>query len=418
MIQDFVNKQFYYLFLFTLVFGVILYNPTGFEYADEISALLLILLFCFALFKSKDWAFNKAFLITIAIFMFYVCYSIYIDSNSKRAIVTDLIIQMKPYVAFFAVYQLRPVFSEKRKILLQDICILLWVIFLPIGLFGFYDEYFIGRILKHPTYYAASIVSLSLIYLFCSNYTLKDRIICILMLFIAVSSGRSKIYGFFAMSSVIILYFSNVSKIKLSFKTIFIGLSTLLVILYVAWEKIQLYFISGFTGEVQEDLIARFVLYNTSIEVFNDYIPFGSGLASFATYASGAYYSDIYVKYGIENVWGMTRADWPFIADTYYPSLAQFGLFGVFLYLLFWFYILRKAFLFLLRSKNAKYFVLTLLITGYIFIENIADASITSNRGYFMMMLLGLIMSELKQNELNEIYCSSSNVIKSNEHVL
>lgn len=402
MIQDFINKQFYYLFIFALLFGVILYNPLGFEYADEICALLLIILFLYVLFRSKDWAFNKAFLFTVFIFLFYTCYSIYIESNSKKAILTDLIIQMKPYVAFFTVYQMRPIFNNKRKKLLQDICLLLWFLLLPIGIAGFFNEYIIGRILDHPTYYAASIVSLSLIYLFCSNYTLKDRIICILMLFIAISSGRSKIYGFFAMSTVIILYFSNASNIKLSFKTIVIGLATLLLIFYVAQDKIQLYFFQELTGEKEEDLLARFVLYATSIDIFRDYMPFGSGLASFATHASGAYYSHIYVEYGIDNVWGMTRSGWDFIADTYYPSLAQFGLAGVFLYLLFWFYILRKTFLFFLKNKNPKYLVISLLITGYIFIENIADASITSNRGFFMMLLLGLIMAELKQNEINK----------------
>ncbi len=417
MTQDFISKQFYYLFLFTLVFGIILYNPTGFEYADEISALLLLLLFCFALFKSKDWAFNKAFLLTIGIFLFYTCYSLYIGSNSKRAIVTDLIIQMKPYVAFFAVYQLRPVFSYGQKKLLKDICLLLWFILLPLGLLGFISNFYINAVMVHVTYFAAAIVCLSMIYLFCSNYTLKEKIIFLIMLSVALSSGRSKIYGFFALSAVVILYFGNISNIKFSLKNIIIGLATIGVICYVAWEKIQLYFIFGFTGEVEEDLIARYVLYTTSIDIFKDYIPFGSGLASFATHTSGAYYSDIYVKYGIEHVWGMTRADWPFIADTYYPSLAQFGLFGVFLYFSFWFYILRKTFLFLWRTKNSKYFTLTLLITGYILIENIADASITSNRGYFMMMLLGVIMSELKQNELNQSDCSSPNVID-NEQVL
>ncbi|MDL2279013.1 O-antigen ligase domain-containing protein, partial [Parabacteroides sp. OttesenSCG-928-G07] len=154
MVQEFINKQFYNLFLITLLFGVILYNPIGFESADELCALLLLLMFLYAVFKSADWAFNKVFLFTLFVFLFYTGYSFYIGSNTKMAILTDLIIQMKPYLAFFAVYYLKPVFSPQKKKLLKDISIVLWFILLPIGIVGFFHEHFIGWIMKHPTYYA------------------------------------------------------------------------------------------------------------------------------------------------------------------------------------------------------------------------------------------------------------------------
>lgn len=401
MIQDFINKQFYNLFLITLLFGVILNQSIGFDFADELCALLLLLMFLYAVFTSAEWAFNKVFLFTIFIFLFYTGYSFYIGSNTKMAILTDLIIQMKPYLAFFAVYQLKPLFNNERKKLLQDVCVVLWFCLLPLGIAGFFHEHVIGWVMGHATYYAACIVSISLIYLFCSNYTLKDKIIFLIMLFLAVSSGRSKIYGFYAFSAVMILYFGNINNIRFSFKNILIMLITLGLVIYVAWDKIYLYFVSGLTetGEEQKELLARFVLYATSLEIFQDYIPFGSGLASFATHASGAYYSDTYVEYGINSVWGISKTGWDFIADTYYPSLAQFGIAGVILYMLFWLYILRKTFLSFLRTKNAKYFIIAILITGYLAIENIADASFTSNRGFFMMMLLGTIMSDLKYSE-------------------
>lgn len=410
MMQDFINKQFYYLYIITLIFGILLYNPIGFKPADEICALLLLIMFIYSIFKSKDWAFNKAFLFTIFIFIFYTGYSLFIGSNTKTAIFTDLIIQMKPYLAFFAVYQLKPVFSKNQKKLLRDICLVFWFILLPIGLIGLVDPFFIGKVMKHPTYYVAAIVALSLTYLFCGNYSYKERIIFLIMLSIGLASTRSKFYGFFALATVVILYFGKATNIKFSFKNILILLGTVAIICYVAWGKIQLYFIQGLTGEVEKDLIARYVLYATSINIFIDYMPFGSGLASFATHASGAYYSDIYAKYGIEHVWGISKSVWDFIADTYYPSLAQFGVAGIFLYAFFWIYILKKAFLFFLQSKKAKYITIALLITGYITIENVADASITSNRGLFMMMLLGLVMAELKymkQQNRNEQHSST-----------
>ena len=84
-------------------------------------------------------------------------------------------------------------------------------------------------------------------------------------------------------------------------------------------------------------------LYYFSVRIFRDYIPFGSGFASYGTYASGEYYSPIYAKYSMKHMHGLNEADPNFIADTYYPALAQFGLVGLFLFFLFWYYLTHKA---------------------------------------------------------------------------
>ena len=43
---------------------------------------------------------------------------------------------------------------------------------------------------------------------------------------------------------------------------------------------------------------------------------------------------------------------------------------------------------------------MSLLIIGFLAIENVADATLTSSRGLFMMMFLGLIMSEDKNTSV------------------
>ena len=72
-----------------------------------------------------------------------------------------------------------------------------------------------------------------------------------------------------------------------------------------------------------------------SIEILADYFPFGSGFATYGTFASGVHYSDIYAQYGMDNIYGLTKSYYSFVADTYYPSLAQFGVVGVCLFFLF-----------------------------------------------------------------------------------
>ena len=106
MIQEFINKQFYNLFIFTFIFGLVLYGTIGFDSIDEICACILLILFIFATFKTPDWAINKSFLAVSSVFIFYTIYSFYIHSNSAKGIISDMIIQFKPYLAFFAVYYL------------------------------------------------------------------------------------------------------------------------------------------------------------------------------------------------------------------------------------------------------------------------------------------------------------------------
>ena len=95
-------------------------------------------------------------------------------------------------------------------------------------------------------------------------------------------------------------------------------------------------------------------------------------------------------------VWGLTRGGWYFVADTYYPSLAQFGIVGVCLFILFWIYLFQKSFVFLNKTNIIQYFVIFVLSAGFLFIENVADASFTSNRGFFIMMFLGVLLSTQK----------------------
>ena len=233
------------------------------------------------------------------------------------------------------------------------------------------------------------------------------------MLALGLISTRSKFYGFYALSLMCILFFSNVKNIRITPKNILLFIITLVLILFVAKEKISLYFIDNLSVDNEKDLIARFVLYTTSFEIFRDYFPFGSGFASFATFSSGVYYSNIYQEYGIERVWGISKDFYNYIADTYYPSLAQFGIVGVILYAYFWIYILRKSFRFFKQKNSAKHMVIVLLITCFFGIEGVADSTFTTHRGFFILMLLGLTLSEMKYinntNAKNEINESSAN---------
>ena len=156
----------------------------------------------------------------------------------------------------------------------------------------------------HPSCYAAIVTALSLTYLYCGKYSKKEKAMFLLMLLVGIASGRSKFYGFYALSIFMIFYLGKIENLKFDFKNTTALLLLLVAMAFVAREKLDLYFVQGLseTESEEKDLLARFVLYATSFKLFVDYLPFGTGLASFGTHASGVYYSNIYTKYGIDSV--------------------------------------------------------------------------------------------------------------------
>ena len=127
-----------------------------------------------------------------------------------------------------------------------------------------------------------------------------------------------------------------------------------------------------------------------------DYFPFGCGLASFASFPSQEWYSNVYYEYGINNVWGLSLKNPGFICDAFYPSLAQFGFAGLILFIWYWVYaygFLRT----MLRTDARKYkypFIIGSLIICYILIESTTGNVISQNVGVMPIMLLGIVAAQ------------------------
>lgn len=380
-------------------------NNIGFSYVDEICVVLILILYIIKVYECPDWKFNKTFLFVLAVFVFYLIYSILIGSNVIKGILLDFFIQLKPYLAFFCVYALKPELSPNQKKITKQIvlilCIYLFLVgFLDIGTGG-------GKLIKilfgHHSRFATATSILALLYLYCSDYTKIDKMIFVFLLALGLLSGRSKAFGFFALCTLMLIYMNDSFRMKLNTKnTIFILLAIGLTA-FVARDKIQLYFITGGFGDGRsaEDLYARMALYYFSSTIFMDYIPFGSGFASYATYASGEYYSPIYEELYMNNLHGLTKSNPDFIADTYYPALAQFGFVGAALFFLFWANLAYKG-IKVYDKGYRKEVTIALMIIFFFLIECTSDSTITHNRGIFLMMVLGMIFSDIQKETNNE----------------
>jgi O-antigen ligase len=136
---------------------------------------------------------------------------------------------------------------------------------------------------------------------------------------------------------------------------------------------------------------ARFALHYTSVLIAVDHFPFGTGLASFASHASRVYYSDVYHRYGLANIWGLSPQYPEFITDTFWPMvLGEGGVLALVAYFCF-FLLLAKHFWAAARRTDVKREHRFLLLAAFfLLIGSISES--TSSHIYDSTMQSALVM--------------------------
>lgn len=357
-----------------------------FDSIDEIYPWLLFGLFLFS--KKK---FSKPFFIFIGISVFYLVYSIIIRSNVLDAIFFDFIIETKPYLTFFSVLCLKPKFTIKQINLLKKISLFCFPILLLIGFLHYGQEQTTkGEILAGARFASACVTIALSYYLFTKKDGVKTMVICMLIYSIGLLIPTSKYIGEYA---CIIFLFYSIGRKRRVWNRVFVVLF-FIIISYVVYNIIQddinLYFLTND--------IARNALFITSFSILNDYIPFGSGLGSFANSASAIWYSPLYTQYELDGIFGLAKGEASFVSDTFFPVLAQFGYVGVLLFLTFLQYIYKSARLYCQYTGNLKSYKVSLIILISIIIESTADATFIGNRGVGMMLILALSLYDFEDN--------------------
>ena len=392
-----LNKIFYGLFFLMLIVGVYTYQMLWFQSSDELITLLMALLCMLDMLANKNHQRYKGLFAVVGVMTFYLLYSMFaLQYNTPKAILYDFFIQIKPFIAFYAAYSMGVRFDASQKQFLKRLCVFLSGLMLLIILSGFGMKFFF-----HVAHYGIISTVLFLIYYYCSyqNLTKRDKIVMMLLLAVGFFSTRSKFYGFFVVAMYIFFWYKPGILVRVKLKQWITIALVFCVVLYVAWGKINYYFISSglFTGsEDQKDSFARAILYVRSPEILMDHFVFGSGLASYATYSSGDVgYSRVYENYNIENVWGLQEGDCPFVSDTFFPELVQFGIVGIILFFYFWVWVYRK-----IKPRDAdveslQLYKIGLLIIAFATIESVAGSAFLQGSGIIVMILLGFVVRDV-----------------------
>ena len=394
-----IRKTYFWIHLYMLFIQIL--APAIFKSADELGVLFMLILI------GLDMAFNrqimryKGMFMVIGILAFYAVYSLsFLHFNTGKAILVDFVIESKPFVPFFISFAIAPRYTHKECQIMKASALLIAFVLLLIFVTGLTHT-----ILYHVAYLGSTAFICFLTYIFCSigsDGTIKRRdiILACTILAIGLCCTRSKYFGEAVMALFFLFFYRPGMFRQIKMKQVVIICLVFAAVLAVSWQKINYYFIVGngdtFDPEVIQSF-ARPALIGGAFLILCDFPMLGSGLASYATYASSpsVNYSSIYSLYDLDKVFGLSEQMPDFICDMFYASFAQFGIVGIGLFIFFFVWIYQRLRL-VLHEENHIMFFTGVLMIAYIMIENVGSTFFSQSGGLYTMMLLGAIIGKYR----------------------
>lgn len=364
----------------------IVYFPTCIAYNDlpgfsSIDEAMTILLFLYTITKfgsrytnRKPWS---EFFVCISIMAFYVGYSLMFGANVAESVWMDLMQEIRPYTIVFCTWILNPQFTKKqKKWMLATMVVTLgsWIFYHPESLQSENAEF--------PVLGQLAICTGMAWYLLTEPIK-RNKYIALALVLTGMIAPKFKFMG----EVVCFIAFVFFLKKRLNFrspKTMIYCTILVAIILTVTWTRFDGYYVSGLSN----DELARPMTYKTSLKILYDYFPFGSGMGSFACNGAWKYYSPLYYKYKLNDIWGLDEGG-GFICDAYYPTLAQFGIVGVFFFLWFW----KRRMSAINVIVDMRYYRVAMITICCLAIEQTADSSWLSGKGMGYCMLLALCLN-------------------------
>lgn len=334
--------------------------------------------------NSRPW---KEFMVCLSIIAFYTIYSLCFGENVSGGVWLDLMQEIRPYSIIFCTWILNPQFTKKQKkwMLITMIATLFsWIMYHPQALDSQVEAEF-------PVLGQLAICTGMSYYLFTKD-TKMNRLIALGLVLTGMLAPKFKFMG----EVVCFIAFVFFLKHRLNFKspkTMIYCVVVVTVIMMITWTRFDTYYVSGLDNEY----LARPMTYKMSLKILWDYLPFGSGMGTFACNGAWRYYSPLYYKYDLNGIWGLNEGG-GFICDAYYPTLAQFGIVGVFFFCWFW----KRRLAAIDIIADMRYYRIAMITFCCLAIEQTADSSWLSGKGMGYCMLIALCLNA-NRNQMMEM---------------
>lgn len=379
-------SQFFTIFLIIYFPACLAFQQyLGIDWSDE---FLCVVLMFFGFLKWKNRKRNKPLLKEMrmywVIISFYTAYSLFIHVTTFRGVYLDFLQQIRPYMVFYMTMFLNPQFSKKQKKYISVSMVLTLIVYV------FVDRS-IQEYMKGNEGAGLQIVALNAgmtYYLFSKN-SKKNTAIAISIMLFGLISGKSKYMG----QCVCFIYLICFLKHKLNYRNPMVYLAGVLLmsaVVFVAWTKFDSYYVKGMQVEDVKEMQVRPATYRVAFrEIIWDYFPFGSGLGSFGTAAAAKEYSPLYYKYKLNRIWGLTPEKPMFLADSFYPTLAEYGIVGIFLFCVFW----KRRLLEIQKIEDMTYYKMALMSVMALAIDSTANTAYLSGAGMGLFITLAICLN-------------------------
>lgn len=374
----------------------IVYFPTCIAFNDipmfgTVDEIMTVILMAFTLMQYgkrrvtnvKPW---KEYFLYLLVLAFFIYYSLMFGANVQAAVWRDMVQWIRPFSVIYCTWILNPRFTKRQKnrmLWSMIITLLLWAYQHPLGRVEYNGEMILQ---EFPVLGQMAMCTGMAWYIF-KNDTPRNRNIAIFIMALGMLAPKFKYLGEMV-CAIGLMFYTKKFNFKSTRTVVVLGVM-MTVILFVTWTKFDAYFVTGFTDDVDYRL-ARPETYRVAFtQILWDYFPFGSGMGSWGCAAAADYYSPLYYKYGLDDVWGLMPENHAFLADAFYPTLAQIGVVGIFFFCAFW----RRRLVAFNQIRDMRYYRVAWITFFCLAIEQTADTSFLSGKGMGFCMLIALCLN-------------------------
>lgn len=383
----------------------IIYFPTCIAYNDlpgfsSIDEVMMGILFVYTFLKYSNRSVNRRpwreFMVCLSVIAFYTLYSLMFGVNVAGGVWLDLLQEIRPYSIIFCTWILNPRFTKKQKKWMLSTMVLTlfsWIAYHPESIESAHAEF--------PVLGQLAICTGMSWYLFTED-TKRNSYIALALVLTGMFAPKFKFMGELVCFIAFVFFVKKQSNFK-SPKTVSFAVVLVVTVLLVTWTRFDAYYVTGLDNEA----MARPMSYKTSLQILWDYFPLGPGMGSFACNGAWKFYSPLYYEYNLTSIWGLSPEGGFFICDAYYPTLAQFGVVGVFFFCWFW----KRRLVAFNQIVDMRYYRVAMITFCCLAIEQTADSSWLSGKGMGFCMLLALCLN-VNRNRRMQMLSNGNNSLR------